>query len=410
MTPTQKYNERLQIIEEAISLGEPFRVPNGIRVNAYPFFEYGVTIREAMTDYKKAIEAYIRFHHEFQPDVASGFATQASAKVLELMGVKCMRWPGCGLDDNSTPQFIEYPTLEEDEYEEFFADPAGFAYRKWLPRMCEVFEPFAKIDYMNMMTGIYRSAINTFTTPQMLDSYRRMLAAAEEEAEFRKYAGICAKTLKDDGFPSIIGSSSGTAFDLLADGLRGTFGIMTDLMEQPQYVKKCCEIFVDFHIQKSLGAYKTGGNKFQWVMLHKGFDRFISDEIYASYYWPYLKQWIMRLIQEGITPVVFCEGPYTSRLKFLADVPKGKVVYLFEQVDIRKAKQYLGGIACIMGGFPMYTVTNGTPQKIHDQVKEFIDVLAPGGGYIFSLSTSIDHAPRKNVEALFESVELYGNK
>ena len=143
-------------------------------------------------------------------------------------------------------------------------------------------------------------------------------------------------------------------------------------------------------------------------MLHKGFDNFISDEMYAKFYWPYLRQWIVKLIDEGVVPVVFCEGTYTTRLKYLADVPKGKVIYVFEKVDIREAKRVLGGTACIMGGFPVYTVTHGTPQKIHDQVKEYMDVLAPGGGYIFSLSTSIDNAPRANVEALFEAVERYG--
>ena len=410
INPAEKYQERMQLIEDSIALKETSRVLNGVRVNAYPFFEYGVSIKDSMTDYQKAIDAYIRYHREFQPDLASGFASQASAKVFELMGVKCMRWPGNGLDDNSLMQYIEYATLEEDEYDEFFADPTGFAYRKWLPRMFSVFEPFADIEYMKMMTGIYRAPQNAFTSPAMIDSYKRLIAASEEQQKFDSFAASCSKTLREDGFPSMVAGSAATAFDLLADGLRGTFGIMTDLMDQPEIVEKCCKIFVDFQIQNSLGSYKRSGNKFQWTMLHKGFDNFISDEMYAKYYWPYLRQWIIKLIDEGVVPVVFCEGTYTTRLKYLADVPKGKVIYVFEKVDIREAKRILGGTACIMGGFPVYTVTHGTPQKIHDQVKEYMDVLAPGGGYIFSLSTSIDNAPRANVEALFEAVERYGAK
>ena len=133
MTSEEKLKERQQIIAEAVELKTPKRVPNGIRVNAYPFQLAGINMKTAMTDYEKAINAYIEFHKEYQPDTASGFAAQASAKVLELMGVKCMRWPGHGVPDDQLSQYIEYPTLLEDEYDEYFDDPAGFAIRKWLP-------------------------------------------------------------------------------------------------------------------------------------------------------------------------------------------------------------------------------------------------------------------------------------
>lgn len=198
--------------------------------------------------------------------------------------------------------------------------------------------------------------------------------------------------------------------DMLGDSLRGTFGMMPDLLEQPENVKRACELFVKLQIAQSVASYKRSGNRYQWVMLHKGFDNFIGDETYAEFYWPYLRQWIMALIDEGIVPVVFCEGAYNTRLKYLADVPKGKVIYLFEEIDIYEAKKTLGGTACIMGGFPEFTVSHGTKEQIRDKVKEYMDVLAPGGGYIFSLSSSLDLCPRENLETLFEAVELYGKK
>lgn len=405
-----KYNERVQLIEDTIALKETSRVLNAVRVDAYPYYEYGVSIRESITDYEKAVEAYVRFHKEFQPDVASGFAAQISAGVLESMGVKCLRWAGHGLSDNSTIQFIEYPTIEDDEFDEFFADMAGFAYRKWLPRMAEVFTPFSKINYLKLMTANYRGPQSTFLTSALVDSYKKLISAYEEQQKFMSYAVKCGKILKEEGFPAFSGGTSFAAFDMLADCLRGTFGIMTDLMDRPEVVKKCCEMFVESSVELSLDAYKASGNKFQWTVLHKGFDGFISDEMYAEFYWPYLKQWILRLIDNGIVPVVFCEGAYTKRLKYLADIPKGKVIYYFEHVDMKEAKRVLGGIACIMGGFPLNLVSQGTPTAIRDKVKEYMDIMAPGGGYMFGLSASMEEAPRANVEALFESIELYGKK
>lgn len=410
MTPAEKYKERVQLIEDTMALKETPRVLNAIRVSAFPYYEYGITIKEAITDYQKAIDAYIRFHKEFQPDVASGFTAQVSGPALDALDIRCLRWAGHGLSDNSTIQYIEYPTIEDDEFDEFFADPAGFAYRKWLPRMAGAFDAFSKIDYLKMMTGEYRGPQSAFCTPPVVDACKRIIAAYDELQKFNGFARTCGKTLTEEGFPAFSGGTSYAPFDMLADCLRGTFGIMTDLMDRPETVKKCCEMFVDCSVNMSLDAYKASGNKFQWTMLHKGFDGFISDEMYAEFYWPYLQRWILRLVDAGVVPVVFCEGAYTKRLKYLQDVPKGKVIYYFEHVDMKEAKRVLGGTACIMGGFPLNLVSQGKPEAIRDKVKEYMDMMAPGGGYMFALSASMEEAPRKNVEALFEAVELYGKK
>ena len=410
MDNNTQYEERMQLIEDAISLKESHRVPNGVRVSCYPFYEYGVTVAEAMRDYEKAADAYTRFHREFQPDTASSIGALQSSHVLDAFGIKFMRYAGDakGLDVNSPLQYIEYATLEEDEYDEFFSDPCGFMFRKYLPRCFDVFEPFSEIDCMSVIGGQWPGPMKAFTAPRLVESYKRLIKAAEEMELFRKAAAAYNTNIKEEGFPIISGGGSATAFDLLGDTLRGTFGIMPDLLEQPENVKRAIEYFVDVHINRSLAQFKAGGNKFQWVMLHKGFDHFIGDHTYAEFYWPYLQKWILAMIEAGVTPVVFCEGSYSTRLKHLKDVPKGKVIYLFEEVDIRLAKKTLGDTACIMGGFPLFTVTHGTPEKIRDAVKEHMDVLAPGGGYIFSLSASVDRCPRKNLEALFEAVELFG--
>ena len=109
---------------------------------------------------------------------ASVISTPA-AKVLENLGMKNARWPGDpkGLDENNTYQFIEYPTLEDGEYDEFFRDPAGFWLTKHLPRTMEIFEPLSDLDYYDMIVG---GAQHMLTSPQAIPVYKRLLAAAEE--------------------------------------------------------------------------------------------------------------------------------------------------------------------------------------------------------------------------------------
>ena len=408
-TAEELYKERWQLICDTIELKSTSRVPNCTRFDTWPYMEYGITRAQARRDYEKAAECYRRFFREFSPDVGSLDGFTYPARAYELLGMKNVRWPGDpkGLDENAPYQFIEYATMEEDEYDEYLNTPIEFVIGKYLGRVATLFEPLTKLNYPMMATHV-TEYVSEFTKPEMLKMYDTLKECASEIAAYRKYKGDLVKEIEAMGFPFLSGGGSATAFDMLGDYMRGTFGMMPDLMEQPENVKRTLSRFVKYHIEHSLTISKATGSKFAWVMLHKGFDNFIGDNTYREFYWPYLQEWINAMVDNGITPIVFCEGSYTTRLKYLADVPENKVVYLFEEVDLKEAKRILGGHCCIMGGFPIYTLTNGTVDQVKDKVKEVLDIMAPGGGYLFSTSCCIDYGPRANIEAMFETLELYG--
>lgn len=105
---------------------------------------------------------------------------------------------------------------------------------------------------------------------------------------------------------------------------------------------------------------------------------------------------------------MYTEGAYNTRLKYLKEVPKNKVVYHFENVDLKLAKKELGDTACLMGGFPVYSVRYGTPERIREEVKQHLEIMAPGGGYLFTTGYSLEDCPQENMEALLEAVDMYG--
>ena len=78
----------------------------------------------------------------------------------------------------------------------------------------------------------------------------------------------------------------------------------------------------------------------------------MSPDTYEKFYWPCLKRCIMTVIENEMTPVVFCEGNYNTRLEVISDVPKGKVVYMFEKVDLKKAKATVGKVGDDLGKCP----------------------------------------------------------
>ena len=403
------YRERESRILTAIACGQPDRVPNTVQIGSYAFRQsHDFTMAESMLNHDKACSLICEFYKQHPTiDTASAGHAIPAAKVMENLGLKTARWPGDpkGLDDDNTYQFIEYPTLLEDEYDELLDNPAGFVFRKFFPRTMELFEPFEDLDFMTLLGG---GAMQYLASPKRIPAYEKLLAAARENEMLQKAQSKYNKILREEGFFSISGKGSATAFDMLADRLRGTFGMMTDLVLQRDDVKRTLDRFVDVHISSTLAMKEPEGRTFAWVFLHKGFDNFISDSDYKELYWPYLQQWILALIENDITPVVYTEGAYSTRVKFLKDVPPGKVIYHFEEVDIKLAKKELEGIACIRAAFPANLVVYGNPQKIDEKVKEYLDVLAPGGGYMFSTGYPIEGCPQENMEALLEAVEKYG--
>jgi len=136
----------------------------------------------------------------------------------------------------------------------------------------------------------------------------------------------------------------------------------------------------------------------------------MSDEQFAEFYWPSFQQLLLALIDAGLTPMPFLEGDYTPRLKYLAELPPGKVAGHFDIVDKKKVKEIIGDTMCFWGNVPASLLVTGTPDKVKDYVKELIDIFADNGGLI--VDGSVDGVPPdskpENVEAMTEAVFEYG--
>lgn len=89
-------------------------------------------------------------------------------------------------------------------------------------------------------------------------------------------------------------------------------------------------------------------------------------------------------------------------------MPPGKVIFHFAQMDMKRAKEVLGDIACISGNLPSRLMLTGTPEEVKEYRKTLIDTCAPGGGYITDTSAALDEARPENITAMFEFTREYG--
>ena len=143
-----------------------------------------------------------------------------------------------------------------------------------------------------------------------------------------------------------------------------------------------------------------------FMPLHKGADSFMSVDQFQKFYWPSLLKVINGLVADGFVPYLFAEGAYGTRLETMAaDLPKGRTVWQFDRTDMKKAKEIMGGVACIQGNVPLSLLQLGTAEEVKAYARDLIENVAPGGGFILDVGAVLDDAKPGNVEAMVQAAK-----
>lgn len=408
-SPQQLYEERLKRITDAIQLKMPDRVPIAPVIQQFPYLYSGLTMKEAMYEYSKAERAWDKFLTDFEPDLAWGPVFAYPAKAFDILDIKWFRWPGHGIPPNKIYQFVEGEYMKAKEYDEFIYDPTNFMLRKWLPRA------FGRLQGLQDFPMVRDSAwmgwfgsLLPFCSKNLQETFKTLKKAGDELDNWTKFLIEYNEKMKERGFPAAYGGSTFAPFDMIGDTLRGTRGILTDMIRYPEKLLKAIEKMIPIAIEMGASGAKAFNVPFVYIWLHKGCEGFMSQERYNTFYWPGLRNLILGLIEQGLTPCVYSEGGYTERLETIRDVPKGKLLYHFENVDMTKAKEVLGDVACISGNVPNTLLISGTPREVEDYCRNLIDTVGKDGGFIMDSSALIDEAKPENLKKMFQFTKEYG--
>ncbi len=405
-----KFDERVKRIEDAVSLKETDKIPFA------PFFDgivprmYGASYRDIFYGYRPAGEAVLKFYNKYPLCDAHSFSGFTSGKANELAGCSMVDWPGrpgSVVSEYSTHQVIEHEYMQPEEYNELLNDFTGFMIRKYLPRAYTNMKGLTGVGFTPTIV-LSSTFLSPLYTPEVLDMYKTLAEIAASNAEAGAATAEYHKKLADMGMPPMMTGRSEAPFDILGDYFRGTVGMMEDLFEYENEIEKVCDMFADQQIA-ALQYFKYAPMPVKRVFfpLHKGMDGFMNPRQYEKLYWKPLKKIMLALIDMGVTPLIYTEGKYNTRLEYLTDIPKGKVIYHFEDVDMKRAKEMFSGIACISGNLASSMLEFGKKEDVIAYCKFLIDTCAPGGGYIFDTNALLENAKRENLDAMFEVFETY---
>ena len=407
------FNERLDRINKAIRLEPTDRVPMAPFFASWVQRSQGSSYRDIYYDQEAAGKAAVAFYKSHPMLDCTYGARFTSGKANEIAQSQMIDWPGrpgTSVPDTSSHQVIEHEFMSQEEYPEMLADFTGFMLRKYIPRAYPALKAFENIK-LTPTVVLNTGLLAPLYSPAMQEAWKVLKGIYDADAECAAISNVYSAQLSEAGFPPLFTGASQAPYDILGDYFRGTMGIFEDISDPDMidYVEEACNLFADQQIA-NLQYFRFVNMPVKRVFfpLHKAMDGFMNDKQFERLYWKPLKKVMMALIDMDVTPYIYTEGPYNTRLEMLTDVPKGKVLYHFEKVDMKEAKRILGGIACISGNLPISQIEFGKKETVADMTKQLLEDCMPGGGYIFDFDGSLENAKEENLDAMFEVIEKYG--
>ncbi|GAB6062764.1 uroporphyrinogen decarboxylase family protein [Deferrisoma palaeochoriense] len=404
----EAYRERASRIRAAVELGKPERVPVCPFVGLYPARHGGATMREAMYEYEKLGQAQRRFYEDFDVDAYLSAASYTPGRVLEILDYRLYEWPGHGVGEDQCYQTVEGEYLKAEEYDLLLQDPTRFWVTRYMPRIFGALKAWETLPDLTSLLEIPNvgPVLSAFGAPEVQEAFQRLLEAGRAAAEWRQaVTAIDRGIVAERGLPTFRGGFSKAPFDIVADTLRGTKPMMFDLFRRPDKVLEAVERFVPKAIELGVRTATLARNPMVFMPLHKGEDPMMSPRDFERFYWPSLKAVILGLVEEGCVPMLFAEGAYTRRLDTLAreDLPEGRTLWVFENTVMRKAKEVLGGRACISGNVSGALLTTSTPAEVEAYVRDLLDAVATDGGFILGTGISLWDARPENLHAMIRA-------
>lgn len=410
-TSEDLYKERNQRVMDAVHLKIPDRVPIEMGFSYFPAKYAGISCAAAFYDYDEWLEATKKTVLDFGPDSIYFLQTFTPGTALEYLDPKQVQWPGYGISPDHGHQAIEGEWMKADEYDAYFRDLSDYTLRVLLPRTCGAMEPFSMLPPISSLGSGYFGALvlaEALARPEVASAIETLQKAGREMAKYRSQMMTFNQEIEKLGFPVNGMGGGGAPFDLFSDFLRGMRGAMLDMYKQPDKLLEACEQQLSRTLERIEAMEPGDGNTRVFMALHRGADGFMSLKQFETFYWPGLKKVIIALVDAGYTPGVFFEGDYSSRLQYLLELPKGKVLAHFDTTDISRAKEVLKGHMCIRGNVPASLLQTGTVQEVKAYCKTLIDVVGKDGGLVVCPRSSPEKAKPENLKAMIDFTKEYG--
>ena len=211
-------------------------------------------------------------------------------------------------------------------------------------------------------------------------------------------------------WPAISGSVGGPFTQTWM--LMGYERICFTLYEEPQLLEELFRISTDFSLE-AIRLQAQAGVAAIWVSDDFGDSvrGFLKPAHFERYVLPYIAELAEAIASHGLPALLHSCGHILEYLPGLAQT-KLSAIHPMQRtagMDLAWMKENYGERFCLIGNIDSSrTLPFGTPEDVRAEVREAIEIAAPGGGYILASDHSLhDGISVENILALFDEGVRY---
>lgn len=361
-TPDELREERGKLFKDFYNNINPERMPVTMTVPLYLVAQLkGVDPREFQYNYGMLSDAVLEVIDSIYSDSCPFNPVTVTSRppmYYKLLGSQSFKMSESG--------FVQHPEVVgmlDSEYDELIKDPIKCIMDHILPR---------QYKHLDLKEDPYRAliAFNLADLSSAQDMGSMIPALGKAKAKNGYYAGA----------PAGSGGFTAAPLDFIADQLRSFSGMSTDLRRNREKVKEACERLLPFMYKVGMPA---NPNPEGAVGMPLHMPPFMRTKDAEELWFPTFKYMLEQFAVRGSRASLFVEADWTRFIDCLYDLPASTVLKC-ENGDPKEFKTRLGDKMILSAMYPLSIVKMGTAQDCIDKAKELLDIMMPGGGYIFN--------------------------
>jgi len=203
--------------------------------------------------------------------------------------------------------------------------------------------------------------------------------------------------------------------------LRGWDRFLMDLAGDPKMAQALIENITNFYLRNLPAFLEKVGKYAHAVVNHDDLGNqntsLISPKMYREMIKPYHRQ-IFQTIKANSNLYIYMHSD-GNIFKLIPDIIEigvdilNPIQFSAKDMDPKTIKREFGQNLTFWGAGvdTQKTLPYGTPEEVEDEVKRMIDIMAPGGGYVFATVHNIQaNVPPENIIQMYQTALSYGAK
>ncbi len=388
MDTEQVYQQRLARYVTAMRNEKPDMIPIRPFVAEFTARHTGYTCQDVAHDYTKAFDAAVKTAQDFGWDAIVPNMVYVWTGLAQAIGLRYYGIPGIHIPPTTGFNYIEPPEdqawMRADEYDALIADPTGFLYNVWLPRVSTEVSKLGE-------PSTYRNNLSFVKGGMAMLQY------------FYAFGPQIGRMRTEAGTVSAIAGIFKAPFDIIADKLRGYIGLTLDMATQPDKVLAACEALMPHLCHVGLTTADAAKQVPIGFWMHRGCVPFVSPRTFQSHYWTTLKPIVEEFWKHGHQTLFYAEGKWKHHFDTFRELPDRSIVFHCDQDDIFEVHRRLHDKFALSGGVPNMLLSYGQPDEVREFCRRVIREVAADGGYIMDAGAIMQDDTRSdNLRALTE--------